>query len=892
MRLIDSILSRKSLQVALVAVGYFALARLGLSLSFATTQVTAVWPPTGLALAALSLLGPEAAWGIAAGAFAANAMAHESPAVAAGIAVGNTIAGLAGWWILRAAGCARPAFSTTREVVVLALAAVATPLLSATCGVSCLIAGGLVPPSALGPVWRVWWMGDSLGILLVAPLILAWAAPSRLEELRGRAVEGACLLLAVAAIGVFVFCGFLERTGITFRAYAAFPLLIWTALRFGPRTTVTAAVGLSCFAVWGAVHGNGPFGLGAPDDRLVRLDVFIGVLGITSLLMGATASERHEAQRRLAAAHADLEKKVEERTAELAKANEDLGRKHGEIEASRRFLESIVDNLPIALVVKSAKEPGFGTVELWNPAAERIFGIRREEAIGRTPSEFLLSEEGARVMSKDREAAGTGWRREIPDGTFHLPGLGTRHLKTTIVPLRGQEGPVSRLLTLSADITDQRLAEEALKRSEHLNRSIVESLSEGVILQSEDGSIFRCNARAQEILGLSADQIRDFDEKASRWQVIREDGGFMPPSSRPYQMALRTGEAQEGVVMGIQKPDGTLGWIRVNAHPVNLSDETESRCVVTSFSDFTLEKYYRDSLLKSEERYALAAASGRNGLLDLDLRANTVFYSDNWKAMLGYETGDIGNRPEELLGRIHPDDLLPSLEALRAHIRGETPEFQAELRLQHKDGRWIWLLSRGVAVRDARGRAMRVTGSQTDITAQKGLEARLQREASRDELTGLYNRRHFNEAFAAFIASAGAHGHALSLAVGDLDHFKKINDTHGHQVGDEVIKGFATRISGILRGKDLAARIGGDEFCALFPFTPAAQAAIGLERVRADLAAEPFAGPEGRSFHATATFGVAELLPGMDREALMKAADDALYEAKRRGRNQVVVAPG
>ena len=887
MALIASILSRKPVQVALVAAGYFALAHLGLSLAFATTQVTAIWPPTGLALAALVLMGPRAALGIFLGAFAANARASEPLGVAAGIALGNTAAGLAGWWILRRVRLPRPAFAEVREVAVLGVIAAATPLLSASGGVSCLMLGGLVPASAFGSVWRVWWMGDSLGLLLITPLFLTWSAPSTSLLPGRRRAEALLLSASVIAIGLLVFCGGLESSGLHLRAYAGFPLLIWAALRFGPRMTATTTVAISCFAVWGATRGHGPFGLGSLDERLLQLGAFLGVTGITSLLMGAVTAERQEAQRRLSAAHADLERKVEARTAALAAANADLGRKHEEVEASRRFLETIVEHLPVALVVKSARAEDFGSVELWNPTAERIFGVSRATASGRTPAEFLDAEEGARVMAKDREVAAGGEVLEVGDGVFHVPTLGPRHLRTTLVPLRGNDGAVERILTLSMDVTERWRAEDALKQSERLHRLIVESLSEGVILRSQDGSVFQCNARAEEILGLGEEEIRDYKNLGRTWQLLQEDGAPMPPEGNPAQIALRTGEPLDGAVVGIQKRDGTLGWIRVNAHPIHLVGEPG--CVVVSFSDFTLEKYYRDSLLKSEERYVLATKGGHTGILDLDLKANTVFYSDNWKAMLGYGAGDIGNRPEELLGRIHPDDLVPALETLRAHIRGETPEFRCELRIQHKNGDWIWLLSRGLAVRDTQGHALRVTGSQTDITAQKALEAKLYGEATRDELTGLYNRRHFNEAFESFMGTANSHGHALSLAVCDLDRFKQINDTYGHPAGDEVIRRFAANISGILRGKDLAARVGGDEFCILFPFTTAAEAAIGLERLRVGLGEESFVGPEGQAFKANATFGVAELVPGMSRDELMKSADDALYEAKRRGRNQVVV---
>ncbi|HTL97333.1 MAG TPA: MASE1 domain-containing protein, partial [Holophagaceae bacterium] len=407
--MIASILGKKPVQVALVAAAYFALARLGLSLAFATTQVTAVWPPAGLALAALVLAGPWAALGVFAGAFAANAMAHESWSVAAGIASGNTLAGLAGWWLLKRIGNPDPDFSETPQVLVLAMIAVTAPLLSASGGVACLRLGGLMPASALGSVWRLWWVGDCLGTLLVTPLILTWRTPPKPDWRSWKTSEAGLLSLIVVATGVLVFCGAFEKSGIYFRAYAVFPLLIWAALRFGSRATVATAVGISAFAVWGTIHGRGPFGLSAPDQGLLNLDAFIGVTGITSLILGAATTERREAERRLSAAHGELERKVEARTAELASANEDLGRKHEEIEASRRFLETVVGHLPVALVVKSAKEADFGTVQLWNPAAERIFGTRREQVIGRTAADFLEPDEGARVMSTDKEVASNGW---------------------------------------------------------------------------------------------------------------------------------------------------------------------------------------------------------------------------------------------------------------------------------------------------------------------------------------------------------------------------------------------------------------------------------------------------------------------------------------------------
>jgi len=441
------------------------------------------------------------------------------------------------------------------------------------------------------------------------------------------------------------------------------------------------------------------------------------------------------------------------------------------------------------------------------------------------------------------------------------------------------------------DISDQVQAEAALKRSEEIHRAIVESLTEGVVLLSEDDQVFACNSAAQEILGMSAAQIRNRETADPSWQMVHEDGRPCPVEERPARVTLATGEPVTGAVVGVQKPDGTRAWVRVNSRLVHLEQEGDPACAVASFADITLEKYYRESLAQSEARYARAAETSRTGVLDFDLQTKKVHYSASWKSMLGFASDEVGSAPLELLGRIHPDDIEDSLRALKAHIKGKTPEFQAEIRVRHRDGRWIWLLSRGMAMRDADGRALRITGSQTDITAQKAMEARLQEQATHDELTGLYNRRHFNEAFRSFVLGAQQSGHALSLAVCDLDRFKQINDTHGHPAGDQVIRRFAELISGALRGKDLAARLGGDEFCVLFPFTAVGDAARALERVRERLAAEPFQGEAGATFSASATFGVAGLGPGMAPDALMKAADETLYEAKKRGRNLVFAKP-
>ncbi len=300
-------------------------------------------------------------------------------------------------------------------------------------------------------------------------------------------------------------------------------------------------------------------------------------------------------------------------------------------------------------------------------------------------------------------------------------------------------------------------------------------------------------------------------------------------------------------------------------------------------------KQVEDALRLSQERYAFAVDGSNDGILDWDLDAGRVFVSNRWKEMLGYEPGEIGDTPEAILGMGHPDDLPLYQAAKGAHFRGETSQFEMEVRMRHKDGSYRWMLSRGRAIRDASGRPVRMAGAQTDITQIKLLEDRLRHESSRDEGTGLFNRRHFLGRLGPAVSSARRHGDPLSLCMADLDFFKTVNDEHGHAAGDEVLRAFGSLMLAELRSDDVAARYGGDEFCILFSRSSAADAVAVLERIRKRLGSHLFLGSRGVAFHATATFGICDVLPGDTAESALARADLALYSAKRLGRDRISI---
>jgi diguanylate cyclase (GGDEF)-like protein/PAS domain S-box-containing protein len=298
-------------------------------------------------------------------------------------------------------------------------------------------------------------------------------------------------------------------------------------------------------------------------------------------------------------------------------------------------------------------------------------------------------------------------------------------------------------------------------------------------------------------------------------------------------------------------------------------------------------------LSESEQRLALAMQGANDGLWDWDVRKDRMYFSPRWKQMLGYAEAELGDVPGEWLGRVHPDDRAALTQALDAHLSGAGHHFEHEHRIQHHDGSYRWMLARGMAVRDARGMATRVVGSQTDVTARKEAEQRLQHDALHDALTGLPNRVLFLDRLDQAIRRAQRSTPSAAAAVLflDLDRFKLVNDSLGHQIGDEVLRAAARRLESAVRPPDTVARLGGDEFTVLLDgVTDVHEAATVAERIHATLKT-PFEIGE-RELHLDASIGIALADADAAPDTVLRDADVAMYRAKAEGKSRHAVFDG
>lgn len=292
--------ARRLAGLAALTVVYVVAAKVGLRFAIVNPSATAVWAPTGIALAAILISGNRVWPAIFAGAFLANVTTAGTILTSLGVAAGNTLEGLAGAWLLRRYGVGRNTFQQPTGVFTFALlAAGLSTIVSATIGVGCLTLGGFVRAADIGKVWLTWWLGDASGDLIVAPVVLLWSARHDLHGTWTEGLEAVGMFATLALAAGISFGGLLAPVAHRPLSFLCLPPLVWAAYRFGRRGAATAVLVVAVVAIWGTLRELGTFAVLAPNESLMLLQAYLGVASVTTLVLAAVVGERRNVESQL-----------------------------------------------------------------------------------------------------------------------------------------------------------------------------------------------------------------------------------------------------------------------------------------------------------------------------------------------------------------------------------------------------------------------------------------------------------------------------------------------------------------------------------------------------------------------------------------------------------------
>jgi len=706
--------------LALAAV-YLGSGVFGLSLAFVNASATAVWPPTGIALAALVLWGYRLWPGVFLGAFLVNIMTQGSVATTLGIAAGNTLEALAGAWLVQRFARGSKAFDQAQSIFTFVIcAAVLSTAISATFGVSSLYWSGLAIREQLPTIWLTWWLGDLVSDLIVAPLVLIWLTLGLRRLPRQRLVEAAALLFAVVLAGQMIFVG---RIPLGMREqsleYLAIPPLLWAAFRFGQRGAITAACIMSAISLWGTLHNFGPFVIGLtgnPNQSLLLLQTFMGTITLTALVLSAVVSERERAEQRLQVQDAVSRVLAESPTVE---------------EANTRILRALCE-------VGSWEA---GTIWRIDRSANVLACIDVWHLPGREHAEFEAVTRQIRFapgMGLPGRVWSSGRPHWIPDVTKDLdfpraPAAAREGLHASVgFPLklgdevvgvidcfrREMRPPDEDFLRMLAVIGSQlgqfmerKRVQESLRRSESLFRQLADTMPQIVWAARPDGHIEYYNRRWYEFTGFAEGRTE------GNWKPILHPDDAKRcidtyfgciRAERPYQVEHRFKD----------RKTGNYRWFLGRALPVR----DDSGQVIRWFGTCT----DIDDVKRAEEARATLAAivdSTEDAIIGKNLEGVVTSWNAGAERLFGYLGKEIIGQP---IFRIIPPHLHEEEKGILKRLRqGERFQHCETVRIA-RDGRAIDVSLSISPILDPAGMIIGVSAIARDITERKKAQEALQ----------------------------------------------------------------------------------------------------------------------------------------------------------------------
>jgi diguanylate cyclase (GGDEF)-like protein/PAS domain S-box-containing protein len=819
-----------ALRFLAVASGYYLAARLGLLIPYVGTHISLVWLPTGIAVAAFRRWGAGMAPAVYIGAVAANASIGGPLGIALLVGLGNTAGtGLAAWLMRRWAFDDR--LLRRHDVSAFVGAVVLGMGVTSLNGIAWLRAVGAPEAAQLGQAWISWLVGDTVGALLAGVPLIAWSRRAASAGFLGRHGAGNLALLAIVlACGGVAFSAWPGKDSALVFPLLALPFFVLAMLAMRGGVVVSST-GVLLLSMAAA------YGTAHGHGPFALHDARAGSLALWSYITAQACTSLLICGMGMA------------------------------LQTSRRQFAAFLQNTPDGILVIDEE----GLLVHANAAVETMLGLPRRDLAGRRASEVL--EGGAAAVAA---LVAEGALQSTTELALPQAAGGLLHVECQVARYQKASGDWQTHVSLR-DITERHHALLALRRSEQRIRTITDNLPSLISHFDRDYRYTFANAHYLRWFGLAEspvgktvaevfgqqvfDNVRPrLDEALSGREVVFDHKMSRPDAPEHLQIHYIPDRDEAGQVTGI------YGLVM---------DRTEQRRA--------------QERTEASERQLRAVTDNLPVLITyVDAGETLRFMNGTFRDWLGIDLDKAIDRPlAEVVGAEH---YAARREQLHAALAGQRVEF--EVVSQTLTGPRNL---QTVYIPDLRedGSARGVFTLSTDVTALKNVERALQRLARIDTLTGLANRRQFDELLEQSLARHRRAKRPLALIFLDIDHFKTINDTHGHGAGDAVLKEFAARLQASLRETDVAARLSGDEFVVILDGLVASDEATGVATKLLQAIRVPMAIGDQR-LDVTASMGLAYLDGSVeiDAKALMLRADRALYRAKDGGRDALAVDAG
>jgi PAS domain S-box-containing protein len=722
--------------ILLLTLLYFIAGKFGLVLASLHASASPVWPPAGIALAALLVLGYRAWPAIFVGAFLVNATTAGNVATSIAVASGNTLEAVCGAWLVNRFAGGTAVFDRPQGVFKFALAAVVSTIISPAFGVTSLALAGFADWANYGAIWLTWWLGDTTGDLLIAPLIILWSIASKRRWNRREAVEVGILLLLLFVLAEAVFGGWLTISASNYPiAFICGAIVIWTAFRFTQRETVTGIFVLSAIAIWGTLHGFGPFVEETENQSLLGLQSWTAVLTITAMALSAGMAQRRRAEEALRESEARIN-----------------------LTANAANLGLWVWNLrdeELWVTEKWRKLFGFAESEPVNVGqlAQRVHPEDRERMKQRV--QHMLEHGGV-----DRESE---YRITQPDGsTRWIAGYDGVELD--------EHGKPAFARGVSRDITDRKIAEEELRETQKRMELAANAADLGMWMWDVPRDEIWITDKGRALFGFGASEKLDLD----RFKNV------LHPEDRQrvleaVENTLRTG-ADYAAEYRVMLPEGQLRWV-AGWGQVEFDRDGRPVRMRGAALDITKRK-------QAEEQFRLVVEAAPSAMIMVNTEGSITLVNTQAEAIFGYTREEfIGRRIETLVPERFRSHHMEYRHGYVGDARARPMGAERELFGLRKDGTEVPIEIGLNPIQTAEG--LLVLASIIDISERKQAEleaarqrgemAHLSRVSTLGELSGSLAHE-LNLPLGAILSNAQAAQRMLANGETDLAELREILD--------------------------------------------------------------------------------------------------------------------